>query len=223
MPNLLRTSLAAALKSFGPAQIFVGDPFTADGMQNLGAAMEGDRSFEVTYARNALTAPEFTGDDIAHVVRMNVQSARITCRVILGDPALYLKINPFGIDGGGTSGFRQPKRFGVLIISDDDIPEAGIKLAGALGAPVWTPAAPTRAIWLWRAYVEHGSLPFSFADGGKGVADVTFHAMYRGGYGAADAETTPLPEGHKVFTFGDPRAVLDIAGAAAEIPALLGS
>ncbi len=199
---LVPFSLSAALKAIGNAEVFIGDPFTAGAMLSLGA-VEGEIGVDISISENRLTAPELTGD-IPHAVQTMIGDATVTVPVIVGDPTLWAKIHPTGGQSGGWSGQQTITPTSVLVLPRSELGgglsrdatawtrTAGNGVLGATGAT----AAPVNAVWLWKAYPTFSRLPYRFADGGKVLVDVTFHAMF-------DAAR---PEGHKVYTIGDPRA-----------------
>lgn len=184
--------LAAALKSMGVAQVFVGDPFTLGGMSNLGMT-EGEIRVDTPFTPNNLTAPEFTGG-VVHQATVTPGEVTVTVPLIMGDPTLFAKISPVGMRGGGHSSPQKPLETSVLVIP---LAELGAGLTYPVGGP-WNPAAPQNAFWLWRAYATPGAVPFRYADGGKVITEVVFHGMF---YAAN-------PEGHKVWTWGDPHTVI---------------
>lgn len=204
---ILRPLLTDAIRRMGPAEVFVGDPLTVGGMVSLGI-LEGERRGEIEYTENKLTMPEHTGD-IAHDVISAVNVARIVCTVVLNATedaeALWAAINPLGSNaGGGSSHVRKPT-FAVALVPHSDL---GKSLVYNEVTPGWerieeddtttlgADAAPKHALWLWKAHVKHGSIPYGFEDGGKSRVEVTFEGMFD--------ETKP--EGAKVFLIGDPRA-----------------
>ncbi len=111
--------------------------------------------------------------------------------IIMGDPDLYTKLSPTGLAGGGSSSHQDVVTTSLVVIPDSEIGEGIGYAAGA-----WTPAAPTHALWIWRGHFTRGGPSFKQADGGKTIQTVNFQGMYR----AAN------PEGHKVYTIGDPAA-----------------
>jgi hypothetical protein len=201
-----RTVLTQALRRLGPAELFLGNPLVASGMVNVGA-LEGDRTGEIEWNRNVLTAPEYTGD-IPHDMMVNVNAARITTSVILNaqGAAIWPKISPVGRNSGGSDGFEPVVPTAALLIPRRELGQSlrwdavagawertepgGAVVAGALAAPV-------HALWLWRSVVSHGSVPYPFGDGGKSLVDITVEGMY----------DELKPDGARVFTFGDPRAL----------------
>lgn len=201
-------ALTAALKAIGNAQVFLGDPFTASGLIAIGAK-EGEITVETTEEYSDLTAPELTGPAVHQRSVMGI-SARVTIPVIAGDADLYAKLSPTGEKGGGWSSPQAVVPTSVLIIPNAEVGgglryniegtetvkswkrDAGNGVAAATGAA----AAPVHAIWLWRAVPERPSRSFSYENGGKQIWSVPFQAMFDGA----------RPEGHKIFTTGDPAA-----------------
>jgi|GEM_PF-4632599 len=197
-------ALTAALQSIGSGHVYVGTPFVADGLAPLGAK-HGEVRVEITEDVSDLTA-EQTGPAVHQRTVMGL-SARVTVPIILGDTALYAKISPTGTRGGGWSVPQPVVTTSVLLIPNLEV---GGGLTNATGATTgWTRAegngaaaasgagaAPVHAVWLWRAVPERGGWGFSYDDGGRTIVEVTFQAMF---YAAN-------PEGHKMFTIGDPTA-----------------
>ena len=195
--------LTSAIKRLGPAEVFIGNPLVAASMLSLGT-LEGARSGEIEYGENLLTMPEHSGE-IAHDALVAISAARITCTIVLNGEgaAIWPKINPLGSNAGGSSGHKQAPTTAVLLIPQSELglslardatnwtltPESGAPIVGGV-------AIPKHALWLWKARVKHGSIPYSFEDGGKSRVDVTFEGMF----------DDTKPEGAKVFLIGDPRA-----------------
>jgi hypothetical protein len=200
-------TLSEAIAAIGVAEVFIGDPMTDDGMISLGAT-EGTIEFTPTQAMNPLTAPELTGN-VPHQAVATLDQVMIKCSVILGDPDLYAKISPWGAKGGGHSNPQKVAETSVLLIPRGEV-GGGLDWDAGAGTPQWVrtagngvaaatgaQAAPVNAVWLWRAYPMFEALPFQYGNGGKILVPVTFTAMF-------DATK---PEGHKVYTIGDPRAL----------------
>lgn len=199
--------LTEAIRRMGPADIFI-DPtalreFRVDDMINIGT-LEGERRGEIEYSNNALTMPEHTGE-IPHDVMASVSRAAITATVVLNAQGaeLYPRINPLGSNAGGSSSFRRKPTFGVLLIPHSELGKSIDYVAGA-----WQrieddgedtevnggDAIPNHALWLWKAHVSHGGIPYTFEDGGKSRVEVTWEGMF----------DDTKPEGAKVFLIGDP-------------------
>lgn len=193
---LNRPDLEAALKRIGKGAVFVGDPFTAGGLLPL-AATEGEITPTFAESFNDLTFPEYTGE-IVHERQVMGEGVSLSIPIIMGDPALYAKLSPTGLAGGGHSSHQDVVTTSLVVFPYDEI-GAGI----GFGAGAWSPAAPEHAIWIWRGHFTRGGPMYKQPDGGKTIQTVTFQGMYR----AAN------PEGHKVYTIGDP-AAQGIAGLA---------
>ena len=206
MPVIL-PDLTAALQAIGNAQVYIGDPFTADGLSPLGAK-NGAVTVDYGEEYSDLTA-EQTGPAVHQRTLLGV-SASITVPVILGDAALYAKISPTGTRSAGWSNPQAVVTTSAVLIPDAEV-GGGLqyRIVGAATTPSWTrlagngvagatgdAAAPKHAIWLWRATPARPGASFSRDDGGRVVVDVTFTAMF-------DAAR---PDGHKMFTVGDPAA-----------------
>jgi hypothetical protein len=199
-----KVTLATAIRRMGPADIFIGNPLVVSSMLSLGK-LQGDRRATLEYSENTLKMEEWTGD-IAHDAIVNVSKAEIAGQLVLnGEGAtVWPKINPLGSNAGGASQFTRASTTGVLLIPRSELgaslrydtvntrwertEEDGTVVTGAAAAPV-------HAIWLWKARVKHGAVPYSFADGGKSMVDVTFEGQF----------DDTKPEGSKVFHIGDPR------------------
>lgn len=203
-PGISPYTLAQALQAMGVAEVFTGDPLTAQGgMTSLGA-VEGTINVTPGYTRNELKAPELTGDVVHQAVTV---LGEVTCVIplIIADMSVIPRISPTGLASGGHSIPQKVAETSVLIVPRNQV---GGGLANVLGTQAsWTrtagngvlggsgaAGAPTNAIWLWRCTPSYGALPFQYANGGKIIIEVTFTAMF-------DATK---PEGHKVFTIGDP-------------------
>ncbi len=198
-------SLAEALRSIGNAEVYIGNPLIADGMDSLGAT-EGTATFSAPNEMNMLTAPEMTGGT-PHSATVTPGAVTIRVPVIMGDPALLAKIAPWGTASAGWSTPQSVTETSALLIPRAEVGgglaynaaqtrwerTAGNNVAAANGVD----AAPKHAIWLWRAYLSFGDLPFAYANGGKVITEVTITAMFSGS----------KPEGHKIYTIGDPRAI----------------
>lgn len=197
--------LAAALSRLGPAEVFVGDCMTSGQMTSLGT-LEGERRAEVEYTENKLTLPEQTAG-ISHDTRKNVNRAQVHCSIVLNaaTASTWLKINPLGLNGGGSSRFKAAITTSVLLVPHSElggalaytggqwVRTAGNGYAGVSGSG----AAPVHSIWLWKASVMFGpNIPFTFDNGGKTLVPVVFEAML-------DATK---PDDAMVYYIGDPRA-----------------
>lgn len=182
------TTLSDYIKALGRAYVYVGSTATAGGMAILGAT-EGEVQVDESFKYNDLKAPEWTGDAL-HESDVDGAALKVTVPLIMGDPNLYIKINPLGVKGGGRSKPTPVTTTTVLLLPFSEIDAS---LAFAAGA--WTPATPpVHAVWMWRARVMPGKYGFKHADGGKVIREVTFEAMF----------DDTKPEDHKLYTMGDP-------------------
>lgn len=200
-----RLALSAALQAIGNAQAYIGSPFVANGLSPLGAK-EGAIEIEIEEEANDLTAPELTGPMVHERTIMGI-GCRITIPLILGDTALYAKIDPLGSRSAGSDSPQAVTPTSLVIIPDSEVGggltnalgttagwtrAAGYGFAGASGAG----AAPVHAFWLWRAIPTAPSRSYSYENGGKVITPVTFQGMF---YAAN-------PAGQKLYTVGDPAA-----------------
>lgn len=207
MAGVTPFSLTTALQAIGVADVFIGDTLTANGLTSLGA-VEGNIEVSVPWELNELTAPELTGK-VPHQATATLGSVTMKVPVILGDASLYSKISPSGTSGGGFSTPQKVAETSCVVIPRSQV---GGGLTNTAGTPTgWTrvagngadagsgvTAAPTNAVWFWRATMSFGNLPYSYSNGGKVLVEVTFTAMF----------DVSKPEGHKVYTIGDPTALI---------------
>jgi hypothetical protein len=199
-------ALTTAIRRMGPAELFIGNPLVVSSMLSLGK-LEGERRGEIEYSDNALTMPEHTAG-VAHDVLTQVNKATVVGTIVLNaeGATIWPKINPLGSNAGGSSYFKRAQTTGVLLIPRSELGSslrydtlnARWERTEEDGSTIVTgaAAAPVHALWLWKARVKHGNVPYSFADGGRSLVDVTFEAMF----------DDTKPEGAKVFLIGDPRA-----------------
>jgi hypothetical protein len=189
-----RLTLAAALTAIGVAQVFVGDPYTAGGMEALGAT-EGDITFRNGLTSNDLTAPEYTGD-IPHQTTVVQGVVEITVPLINGQLDVYDKISAVGDgSGGGWDAPQDVVTTTVLLMPLREMAADGTFARTSAG--VWTPAtAGKHCLWIWRAYALTTEQTFGYDQGGKRINEVTFRGMYAG----------QNVNGHKVWTRGNPPA-----------------
>ena len=213
LPVITPFTLAAALQAIGVAEVFLGDPLAVPGtptaLVSLGAT-EGNINFTPGFEYNPLTAPELTGG-VAHQSSTTLGVVSIVAPVIVGDAALFARITPFQAKSGGFSFPQKVQETGCLLIPRSELggglvydtgmtPQWTRNAGGGVAAAVGPSAAPVNSVWLWRCYVSHGEVPFSYSNGGKIITSVTITAMFDG----------TKPEGHKVYTIGDPRAATNL-------------
>lgn len=188
-------TLTEALSAIGNANVYITSDFSTGVWEALGAK-EGPIEANVSFRQNNLTAEEQTGG-IVHDQVVMLESVTITVPIIASTDleTQIARMSPVGVNGGGWSSPQAPDLYTVAIVPNAEV-GAGLTFNGS----VWSPAAPKAAFWLWRASIMHGPISYQFENGGKVIIPVTFTGMY---YGAN-------PEGHKVYTIGDP----DAAGVA---------
>lgn len=183
-PNLL-----SSLKSIGKGYVFVGDPRTANGLHPLGAT-EGEIKVAFNQEFIDLKFPEYTGPAI-HARELSGENVVVTIPMIMGDPELYTTLTSVSSEtaGGGYTS-HQPVATRTLVI----FPESEIRDGLSLTAGSWTPAAPSKAVWIWKGHFNRPGLTYRQADGGKVITEVTFQALF----------DSRLPEGQHLYTIGDP-------------------
>lgn len=186
-------NLQNALKSIGKGYVFVGSTSAANGLQPLGAT-EGEIRVAFNQEFNDLRFPEYTGPAI-HERKLTGENVTVTIPMIMGDPELYDRLSATSSTGGGYTS-QQPVAVTSLVIFPESEIRDGLGYApGAAGAAgTWTPAAPSRAVWIWKGHFNRPGMNYRQADGGKVISEVTFQALF-------DASR---PEGHKLYTIGDP-------------------
>jgi hypothetical protein len=197
---ILMPDLESYLTALGDAVLFVGDPFTVDGMQELGAK-QGDVAVNFNQTFNNLAFEEATGG-IPHEATLQGENPVISIPLVVGNPLLWAKLSPTGTKGGG---FSRPQPVVETALALVPYPELS-KLSGAqsfsypgpAGPWVVPPGAPVNWLWFWRGYFLRPDITMRQADGQKSITTAQFQTMYF----AAN------PEGHKIYTIGDPRAVV---------------
>lgn len=182
------TDLSTYIAAIGTAYVFVSDDPTDAASWELLGITEGDLSVDEQFQYNDLKLPEWTGEAV-HERKVDGQSISINIPLIWGDPALYDKVAPLGVKGGGRSVPVAVTTKTVLIIPRSEV-GSGISLT----AGTWAPAAPTHAIWLHRACFAPGQYSFRHGDGGKVIRQISVMPMF----------DNSKPEGQKLYTIGNP-------------------
>lgn len=194
-------SLSEALSSIGVARVFMGDPFTEGGLIPL--PTEGQITPGVPQTLNRLTAPELTGD-VAHDAWVVPGQVQVTVPVIYGDAELFAALSAHGAAHEGYSAPQRPVYTSLVIIPllemDTSVDPPTISYGGDPAA--WDPAAPERSLWFWKTVPIRPEFSMAFDNGGKVIVPVTFEAFFAGDEGSYSG----IPEGQKVFTYGDPVA-----------------
>lgn len=184
-----RVEAEAFMRAIGRASVGVGDPFTAGGLTPLGVT-EGavEPNFEADF--NDLTFPEQTGP-LVHARSMRGESLSVDIPLIVGNPELWARVSPTGLAGGGYSGPRDVEETALVLFPQSDVPVDGEL---SYDGTAWSPGPPENALWIWRGHFSRMGPAFQDEDGGRTVRTATFQALYY----------APNPEGHKLFTIGDP-------------------
>lgn len=191
-------SLNDALQAIGVARVFIGDPFTEGGL--LALPTEGAIEAQVGQTLNRLTAPELTGE-VAHDAWILPSQTTVTVPVIYGDPDLFELLSGHGSLHEGYTGPQRPQYTSLVIIPllemDTTVDPPTISYNGS----AWAPAAPARSLWFWKVVPQRPNLSMQFENGGKVIVPVTFEVFF------ADAdEYSDIPNGQRIFTYGDPVA-----------------
>lgn len=181
--------IAAAAAKMGKADVFEGDATVAAGLALLGV-VEGRIEVEVTETRNRLTFPELTGNAV-HSEGVMQDGLKVTIPLIL-TPAAYDKLSPVGDGGGWGYSTEQDVVPTTLLI----IPRGEIGAGFSLASGTFSPAAPTNALWLWRAVPQEPKFGFGYDNRGREIVQVTFECQL----------DTTKPEGHMLATRGNPVA-----------------
>ena len=186
-----RPDLEALIDALGDAYVLIGDPFTVGGLVPLGIK-DGDATVEWNEEYNDLIIGQ-TGPAI-HQRKLRGMSPVVTFPILVGDPELYATLSPTGTAGGGHVEQQPVATTSLVLLPQSEMGPAGLSYPD--GAGPWAPAAPEHAIWFWRGHFLRPGASFREAEGGKRLDTVTFQAMWHGA----------SPDGHKLFTIGDPAA-----------------
>lgn len=190
-------TLQNALRTIGKGYVFVGNPAAtgAEGLRPLGAT-EGEIKVAFNQEFNDLKFPEYTGPAI-HERKMTGENVTVTIPLILGDPDLLEAVSPVSARGGGYSSQQEVAVTSLVIFPESEIRGGLTYTAGTGGAAgTWTPNEPVNAVWIWKGHFVRPGMNYKQADGGKVIVETTFQALF-------DANR---PEGHKLYTIGDPVA-----------------
>jgi hypothetical protein len=185
----------------GRAYVWTGDLTTVGGMAPLGNT-EGAISAEVGASYSTLTLPEITGDTPLDV-QVSGGTVAVTIPLLIGDAALWAKLSPKGVRAGGRAGFTNVTTTGLMIVPETELAADGsISYADDPAttdtSPVWTPAVPEHALFVWRGYFEDVTRTYQHnQDRNKTIVEARFVGMYHGA--AAD--------GYRVWAQGGAAAV----------------
>lgn len=223
MGNFSLADVSNILATYGRGIVFECDKWVpADGqivMTQLGST-EGDIAVNPNSQVAGLSLPELTGP-AKHEMDYLGEDPKIEIPLYLADPALIAKVSPSGSAHAGRSR-RGPVKEHTLWV----VPEALFLSADGTGivsthtlafdiAGVWTldavalTAEQTRLLdasfWLWRAVFDRPPRRFrgGAGDDKKNLEKVSVTAMHH----------PDMPEGHHIYTTGDPFAVnIDLNG-----------
>lgn len=179
--------VATLVKRLGKGIVLTGDPTTDSGLSVLGI-VEGEITPEWNEEFSDLTAPDQLGPAVLER-KLRGMNPRLTIPLIIGDAALLATLSPTGVAHGGHEKDQDAVTTSVVVVPEDEFGDTFEFTTG-----VWTPAAPTKAMWLWKASFERPGITYKAADGEKDVEDVIAQCHW-------DASK---PDGHHLFTFGDP-------------------
>ncbi len=208
--EVLPATLDAALASIGNAHAFYGSFFAVNSVTLMGQKMGdiADNSPEATVSD--LKAEEITGD--ANHDRLILGGGlQLTVPLIVPeDGSFWGDFSPTGVSGDGYSNPQRPLYTSVAIIPDWEM-GGGLKYAAAtwtrlagngIAAATGAAAAPKNALWIWKAALGRGKPNWSIQNGGRMIVPVTITGFWR----KESTAGNPLPEGHHLYTFGDPAA-----------------
>lgn len=210
--NLL--DLADVLRSYGRGVVFYAPRW--DNASPLTLAHLGDTEGDIVFNPNAevsgLTLPELTGPAM-HEGTYTGENPTLELPIFLADPALYSVLAPRNSAHAGRSARSAVTEYTIVVLPEALFGAARAELAYTGGA--WTlggvaltsaqEALLDAAVWFWRGYFNRPSRRWlgGAGDAAKNIEQVTFNVMHH----------PALPEGHKLYTTGDPSAsAIDIEG-----------
>lgn len=192
-------NLNDALSALGVAKVFIGDPFTADGLTAL--VTQGRVSATVGQELNRLTAPEYTGD-VAHDAWV-VPTRTVVTVPVLNHPDNWAALSAHGTAHEGFASPQRPTYTSLVIIPLLDMDTSVDPPTISYNGTVWDPVAgPVRSIWFWKTVPIRPEFGWQWEEGGKDIVQVQFEVFYAGGSG----DYAGIPNGQKIFTAGDPVA-----------------
>lgn len=188
-------AMASAVKSVGKAVPLIGDWLTASGLAALGAT-EGPITEVGGWSINGLTALEHTGG-LLHQAQVTPGALSVSIPLILGDPALYAKIMPTGMEDGPSDNPVNVVETGLWLVPLNVFPEGGtIGYDGTAWTPTGIEDQLGNAVLFGRGFFTPGDLAHPYENGGKAIVTVTFTPMY----------DDRLPAGKRGWIRGDPVA-----------------
>lgn len=215
MVNFLLADVAALIASYGRGVVFYADKWdgiTPLSMLQLGVT-EGDIVVNTNAATAGLSIPELTGP-AKHEMDYLGEAPTVEIPLYLADPALIAVCSPSGSAHAGRSRRGPVKEYTLLVLPEAlflDADGAGIVTDYTVafdGAGVWSfngaPLDADRqrlldvAFWMWRCVFNRPTRRFrgGAGDDKKNIETVTVESMHH----------PDLPEGHHIYTTGDPFA-----------------
>jgi hypothetical protein len=190
--------------------VTVGDPIVWDGASPLYLAQlgdtEGDIAFNPQGSVATLTLPEISGGAI-HEATYTGEDPMLEIPLFLADPTLLPIVSPTGLAGSGHFRVRDTEKRTLVVFPERlfrDTDESYKTLAFSGGA--WTLNGVAldaehlvllnRTLWCWRVYFDRAATSFlgGHGDDGKNIVTCTAHFTMH----------PDLPDGHRLFTIGDP-------------------
>lgn len=215
MTNFLLADVSALVATYGRGVVFYAPKWDGVGalsMTQLGVT-EGDIVVTPNASTAALTIPELTGP-AAHEMDYIGEAPTVDIPLYLADPALIAICSPSGSGHAGRSRRGPVKEWTLAVIPEGIFLEAGgdgivaDHTVAFDGAGVWTfnsialDADRQRMLdvsfWLWRAVFNRPPRKFRGGDGDakKNIETVQAVGLHHPG----------MPEGHHIYTTGDPFA-----------------
>ncbi len=217
MGNLSLVSVAAVRATYGRGVVFYSprwDPNEGTfAMSQLGVT-EGDIVVTPQSSVAGLTLPELTGP-AKHEIDYLGEDPKVEIPLYLADPALIAICSPSGSAHAGRSRRGPVKEYTLLVLPEalflTDDAEGIVDDTHVLsfdGAGVWTisgqPLTSAQqalldvSFWLWRAFFDRPPRAFR---GGAGDAKKNIEKV-----SLATLHHPDMPEGHHLYTTGDPFA-----------------
>lgn len=216
MGNFTLADAAAVIATYGRGIVFDGDMWDpasgAISLTQLGHT-EGDIVVNPNSQIAGLTLPELTGP-AKHETDYLGEDPKIEIPLYLADPTLIARVSPSGSAHAGRSRRGPVKEHTLwvvpeaLFLSADSVGIITTHTLSFDGAGVWTiDAVPLTAeqqrlldasFWLWRAVFDRPPRRFrgGAGDDKKNLEKVMVSAMHH----------PDMPEGHHIYTTGDPFA-----------------
>lgn len=208
--EVLPATLSQALGSIGNAHAYRGSFFAANSALVMGQKMGdiADNSPDPTVSD--LTAEEITGAAVHDRIILGGGISLTIPMIVPQDGTFWADMDATGTPGGGFSNPQRPIFTSIAIIPDWEV-GGGLKYAAAtwtrlagngVAAATGAAAAPKNALWIWKAALSRGKATWSIQNGGRMIVPVTISGFWR----LESTVGNPLPEGHHIYTWGDPVA-----------------